>query len=108
MAMATAVCAAGLGALALGGRQTISPLAADSDQLVTGATLTPAAQHGSVALPASDDIPSYRYLVAPEIEQLITRLDQKAAMFAVTGSSLVPDAAPMRPCSRMWSSQPRA
>ena len=96
MAMATAVCAAGLGALALGGRQAISPLAADSDQLVTGATLTPAAQHGSGALPASDDIPSYRYLVVPEIEQLITRLDQKAAIFAVTGSSLVPDTALMR------------
>ena len=96
MALVTAVCAAGLGALALGERQTISPLAADSSQLLTGATLSPAAQQGSGPLPASDDVPSYVYLVVPDIEEVITGLDQKAAMFMDTGSSTVPDIALMR------------
>jgi hypothetical protein len=96
MALVTAVCAAGLGGLALGERQTISPLAADSSQLLTGATLSPAAQQGSGSLPASDDVPSYVYLVVPDIEEVITGLDQKAAMFMDTGSSTVPDIALMR------------
>jgi hypothetical protein len=36
------------------------------------------------------------YLVVPQIEQLITGLDQKAALFMSTGSSSVPDTALMR------------